>query len=124
MHSIAMPCSPAFLTISFFIASPTPCCPFFPLAPLQSPLKKTRYLDAEISEVPSLLVSCSSMTSQPFAAQSLSRVSMCPIPLTPLTAAVRTLKVPNVSSEELVDAVTNTNTNTINNSSASLLLIV
>ena len=44
------------------------------------------------------LVSCSPMTSQPFAAQGLSRVSMCPIPLTPLTAAVRTLNVPNVSS--------------------------
>ena len=38
------------------------------------------------------------MTSQPFAAQGLSRVSMCPIPLTPLTAAVQTLNVPNVSS--------------------------
>ena len=29
MHSIVMPSSPAFLTISSFIASPTPCCPFF-----------------------------------------------------------------------------------------------
>ena len=38
------------------------------------------------------------MTSQPFAAQSLSRVPMCSIPLTPSTAAVRTLNVPNVSS--------------------------
>ena len=38
------------------------------------------------------------MTSQPFAAQVISRVSMCPIPLTPLTAAVQTLNVPNVSS--------------------------
>ena len=38
------------------------------------------------------------MTSQPFAAQVLSRVSKCPISLTPLTAAVRTLNVPNVSS--------------------------
>ena len=38
------------------------------------------------------------MTSQPFAAQVLSRVSMWPIPLTPLTAAVRTLNVPSVSS--------------------------
>ena len=53
---------------------------------------------AKISEVPSLLVSCNPMTSQPFAAQVLSRVSMCLIPLTPLTAAVRTLNVPNVSS--------------------------
>ena len=60
--------------------------------------KKKRYLDAEIPEVPSLLVSCNPMTSQPFAAQVLSRVSMCPIPLTPLTAAVRALNVPNVSS--------------------------
>ena len=33
-----------------------------------------------------------------FAVQVLSRVSMWPIPLTPLTAAVRTLNVPNVSS--------------------------
>ena len=38
------------------------------------------------------------MTSQPFAAQVLSRLSMWPIPLTPLTAAMRTLNVPNVSS--------------------------
>ena len=39
------------------------------------------------------------MTSQPFAAQVLSRVSMWPIPSTSLTAAaVRTLDVPNVSS--------------------------
>ena len=43
-------------------------------------------------------VSCSPMTSQPFAAQGLSRVSMCPIPLTPLTAAVRTLNVPIMRS--------------------------
>ena len=47
---------------------------------------------AEISEVPSLLVSCNLMTQQPFVAQVLSRVSMCPIPLTPLTAAVRTVQ--------------------------------
>ena len=40
MHSIAMPSSPAFLTVSFFIASPTSCCPFLPLTMLQSPLKK------------------------------------------------------------------------------------
>ena len=97
MHSIVMLSSPAFLTTFSFIASPTPCCPF--LTMLQSPLKKTRYPDAEISEVPSLLVSsCNPMTSQLFATQVLSRVSMCPIPLTPLTAAVRTLDVPNVSS--------------------------
>ena len=38
------------------------------------------------------------MTSQPFAAQVLSRVLRCSIPLTPLIAAVRTLNVPNVSS--------------------------
>ena len=56
MYSVAMPSSPAFLTISSFIASPTPCCPFPPLTMLQSRLKKTRYPDAEISEVPSLLV--------------------------------------------------------------------
>ena len=75
------------------------------LTMLQSPLKEMRYPDAEISEVPSLLVSCNPMTSQPFAAQVLSRVSMCPIPLTPLTAALRTLNAslrtlnaPNVSS--------------------------
>ena len=98
MNSIVMPSSPGFLTISSFIASPTPCCPFMPLTMLQSSLKNTRYPDAEISEVQSLLVSCNPMTSQPFAAQVLSRVSMCPIPLTPLTAAVRTLNVPNVSS--------------------------
>ena len=67
-------------------------------APIQSPLKKTRYPDAESSEVAPLLISCNPMTSQPFAAQVLSRVSMCPILLTPLTAAVRTLNVPNVSS--------------------------
>ena len=97
MHSIVMPSSPPFLTISFFIASPTPCCPFLPLTPLQSPLKKTRYPDATISDVPSLVVSYSPMTSQPFTEQSLSRASICPIPLKPLTAAVRTLNVPNVS---------------------------
>ena len=98
MHSIVIPSLPAFLTIPFFIASPTQCCPFLPLTPLQSPLKKARYPDAAISEVPSLFVSYSPMTSQPFTAQGPSRVSMCPIPLTPLTAAVRTLSMPNVSS--------------------------
>ena len=98
MHSIAMPSSPAFLTISSFIASPTPCCPLLPLTMLQSPLKKTRYQDAETSDVLSLLVSCNPMTSQPFAAQVLSRMPIWSIPLTPLTAAVRTLNVPNVSS--------------------------
>ena len=76
MHSIVMSSSPVFLPISSFIACPTPCCPFLPLTPLQSPLKKTRYQDATTLEVPSLFVSCSPMTSQPFAAQSLSRVSM------------------------------------------------
>ena len=99
MHLIAMPSLPVFLTISSpFIASPTPCCPFLPLIPLQLPLKKTRYPGATISEVPSLLVSCSPITSEPLAAQGLSRVSMLTIPLAPLTAAVRTLNVPNVSS--------------------------
>ena len=98
MHSIVMPSSPVFLTISSFIASRTPCCPFLLLPMIQSPLKRTRYPDAEISEVPSLLVSGNPMTSQPFTAQVLSRVSMRPIPSTPLTAAVRTLNVPNVGS--------------------------
>ena len=97
MHSIVMPSLPAFLAIFSFIANPTPCCHFLPLTMLQSPLKKIRY-PAEISEVPSLLVSCNPMTSQPFAAPVLSRVSMCLIPLTPSTAAVRTLNVPNVRS--------------------------
>ena len=97
MHSIVMTSSPPFLTTSSVIASATLCCPLLPLTPLQSPLKKTRYPDATISEVPSLFVSCSPMTSQPFTAQSLSRVSICPIPFKPLTAAVRTLNVPNVS---------------------------
>ena len=92
MHSIVIPSSSGLLTISF-IASPTPCCPF-----LASQLKKTRYPDATIWEVPSLFVSCSPMTSQPFAAQVFSRVLMGPIPSTPLTAAVRTLNVPNASS--------------------------
>ena len=98
MHSIVMPSSPAFLTISYFIASPTPCCPFLPLTMVQSRLIKTRYPDAEISGVPFLFVSCNPMTPQPFAGQILSRASMWPIPLTPLTAAVRTLNVLNVSS--------------------------
>ena len=99
MHSIVMPSSSAFLTTPSFIASPTLCCPFLPLTMIQSPLKKTRYPDAEMSEVPSLLVSCNPMTSQPFAAQVLSRVSMWSIPLTtPLTSAVRTFNVPYVSS--------------------------
>ena len=40
--------------MSSFIARPTPCCPFLPSTMLQSPPKKTRYPDAEISEVPSL----------------------------------------------------------------------
>ena len=44
------------------------------------------------------MVSCTQITSQPFAAQGFSRVPICPIPLTPLTAAVRTLNVPNVKS--------------------------
>ena len=56
MHSIAMPSSPAFLTISSFIASPTACCPFLPLTMLTITTKKTRYPDAEIPEVLSLLV--------------------------------------------------------------------
>ena len=98
MHSIVMPSSPDFLTISSLMASPTPYCPFLPLTMLQSSLQKTRYPDAEISEVQSLSVSCNSMTPQPFAAQVLSRVGMWPIPLTPLTTAVRSLNVPNVSS--------------------------
>ena len=51
MHSIVMSSSPAFLTISSFIASPTPCRPFLSLAPLQSPLKTTRHPDATISDV-------------------------------------------------------------------------
>ena len=40
--------------------------PFPALTMLQSPLKKTRYPDAEISEVSSLLISCNPMTSQLF----------------------------------------------------------
>ena len=67
---------------------------------LQSPLKQTRYLDAEIASSVPVLVSCIPMTSQSFAAQVLSKVSMWPIPLTPSTAAVRTLNVQNVSSFE------------------------
>ena len=98
MQSIAMVSLPAFLTISSFIASPTPCCPFLPLIPLQSPLKKTRYPDATISEVSSRLVSCSPITSRPLATQCLSRMLMWPMPLTPLTVSVRTFKVLNVSS--------------------------
>ena len=89
VHSIAMSSPPDFLTISAFTASPTPYYLFLPLTMmLQSPLKKTRHPNAEISEVLSLLVSCNPMTSQPFAAQVLSKESMWPIPLTPLTAAV------------------------------------
>ena len=38
------------------------------------------------------------LSKKPFAAQVLSRVSVWPIPLTPLTAAVRTSNIPNVSS--------------------------
>ena len=98
MHSIAMPFSPAYLTISSFIASPTPCCPFLPLTPLQSPLKKTKHPDTTVLEVPFLLVSRSPITSQSLAAQGHSGGSMWSIPLTPLTTAVRTLNVPNVSS--------------------------
>ena len=40
MHSIAMPSTPVFLTISSFIASPTPCYLLLPLTMLQPPLKK------------------------------------------------------------------------------------
>ena len=100
MHSIAMPSLPASLTIFSSIAtSPTPCCAFLPLTPLQSPLKQTRYRDATSLDVPSLLVSGSPITSQPFVAQGLSRASMSPIRLSPLTAAaMRTLNGPNVSS--------------------------
>ena len=98
MHLITMPSSPAFSTIPSFIASSTPYCPFPPLTSLLSPLKKTRYLDATTLEVQSLLISCKPLKSQPFPAQDLSRVSVWPIPLTPLTAAVQTLNVPNVSS--------------------------
>ena len=43
MHSITMLSVPAFLTTSSFTASPTLCCPFLHLTPLQSPLKQTRY---------------------------------------------------------------------------------
>ena len=46
----------------------------------------------------SRLVSYSPLSSQPFAAQGLSRVSMWPISLTPLIASVRPLNVPNMSS--------------------------
>ena len=98
MHLITTPSSPAFSTIPSFIASSTPYCPFLPLTSLLSPLKKTRYQDATTLEVQSLLVSCKPLKSQPFAAQDLSRVSVWPVLLTPLTAAVQTLNVPNVSS--------------------------
>ena len=105
MHSIAITSSSAFLTISSFIASPTPCCPFLPRTPPQSPLQKTHYPDATISEVPPLLVYCSPITSQPFAAQGLSRMSMWPIPLIPLTAAVRTLNVSSSSQDLALTAL-------------------
>ena len=98
MHFVVMPSSPVFLTIFYSIASPTSCCPFLSLTMLQPPLKKTRYPDAKILEVPSLLVSCNRMTSQPFTARVLSRVLMWPIPLTPFTTVVRTFNVSNVSS--------------------------
>ena len=97
MYSIVMPSSSAFLTTSSFIYSLTRCYPFLPVTMQQLPLKKTRYQDVEISDVPSLLVSCNPITSQLFAEQVLSRVSMCPIPLTLLTVAVRTLNMSNVS---------------------------
>ena len=98
MHSVAMPSLSLFQTNAFSITSPTPCYPFLPLTPLHSPQKKTRYTGATSSKVPSCLETCSPITSQPFAEQGLSRVSMWPMPLTPRTAAVRLLKVPNVSS--------------------------
>ena len=99
MHLIAKPSLPAFIAMSSFLTSPAPCCPVLPLTPpLQSPLKNTRYPDATTSKVPSLLVSCSPIASQPFAVQDPNRVSMWPIPLAPLTAYVRTFNVPNVSS--------------------------
>ena len=91
MHSKAMPSLSASLTIFFFIASLTPCCPFV------LPLKQTQYPNATSSGVPSLLVSCSPNTPQPFATQGHSGVSKSPIPLTPLTAAMRTLRMPDVS---------------------------
>ena len=96
MHSIAMPSSLDCLTISAFIASPTTCCLFLTLTMLQSPLKVSKCRNFGSSVSFGLLQS--DETSQPFAAQVLSRVSMWPIPLTPLTAAVRTLNVQNVSS--------------------------
>ena len=70
MHSIVMPSSPAFLTISSFIASPIPCCPFLPLTMLQSPLKNDAVSRCRnfVSSVPFGLLH-NPMTSQPFAAQ-------------------------------------------------------
>ena len=65
---------------------------------LQSPLKKMAVSRCRNRKFRPFLVSCNPMASQPFAAQVLNRVLMWRIPLTPLTAAVRTLNVPNMSS--------------------------
>ena len=98
MHSIVMPSSPAFSTISSFIANPTPCCPFLPLTPLQSPLKKAAVSRCHSFEnsVPFCLLQSNDITilSSTGSQQGID----VPIPLTPLTAAMRTLNVPNVSS--------------------------
>ena len=69
MYSIAMSSLSSFLTIFSFIASSTSCCPLLPLATVQSPPKQTRYPDAKFSEVPSHLVSCNPIASQPLAEQ-------------------------------------------------------
>ena len=69
MHSITMPSLPVVLTITSFIASSTPYCPFLSLIPLRSPLRQTQYPDATTSNVLSRLVSFSPITFQPFAAQ-------------------------------------------------------
>ena len=67
--------------------------PFFSFDPAAITTEENAVPDATISGVPSLMVSCSPPTLQPFAVQGLSRVSMWPVPLAPLTAAVRTLKL-------------------------------
>jgi len=53
MHSIVVPSLPAFLTSFSFTASQTPCCPFLPLTPLQSPpVEYLSYKSADISFLP------------------------------------------------------------------------
>ena len=98
MHSTAMPSPPAFLTISSFITSPTLCCPFLPLTMLQSPLKQNAISRCRnfVSSVPFGLLQSDDVTTL-CSTGSQQGVDVADT-VDALTAAVRRLNLPNVSS--------------------------